>query len=141
MQRAGWQTALSEYAGDGDRVLYDLGAGPVCSFAAKTGRYGMSLYAFLPVSFSWSVTPTRGPRALVLESTNVGTGYRIGLALGMLIRFSTSVGMMLEASGAFQHVEHLRRYQRLDASGSAVELPIAYDLRWFGLTVGLAIMP
>jgi hypothetical protein len=139
MRRVGWETDLSEAAGDGDRVLYDLGAAPVLSFGPRVARGGFSFFALVPVSFSWSSAPARGKREVVLESMDVGTGYRIGFGMGLLLRFSASAGMVLEAQWATQHVDHVRRYQRAD--GAEASLPIGYSLQWFGLSVGLAIFP
>ncbi|HYJ08186.1 MAG TPA: hypothetical protein VEX18_04240 [Polyangiaceae bacterium] len=138
MRRAGWATALAEASGDGDRILYDLGAAPVLSFAPdKRGR--VSLFAFAPISFSWSSAPARGERTVVLESMDVGTGYRVGFGLGILLRFSARLGMVLEAEVATQRVDHVRRYRGLD--GAEARLPIGYALDWFGLSLGLAFFP
>jgi hypothetical protein len=139
MRRAGWATALAEATGDGDRVLYDLGVAPVLSFGPEAARGHLSLFSFVSVSYSWSSAPARGERTVVLESMDVGTGYRIGWGLGMLLRLSARVGMVIEAEGARQRVDHVRHYMGLD--GAETQLPIRYDLDWLGLSVGLAIFP
>lgn len=133
-----WGTELSERSGDGDRALHDLGGAPVLSYGASRR---VSLFAFAPLSFSWSSAPAHAERQVVLESMNVGTGYRIGVGVGMLLRFSGSLGLSLELEAASQRVDHVRRYARVDGSGGAVELPITYDLRWLGIELGLAIFP
>ena len=140
VRSAAWRTEASEQGGHGSRRLYDLGAAPVLSWPAREGRHGSSWYAFVPVSFSWSVAPADAPRGAVRESTEVGTGYRIGVGLGGLIRLSRAVGLVLEAEWATQHVEHTLRFRSIDGVGST-EIPLAYDLRWLGASVGLAIMP
>jgi hypothetical protein len=99
----------------------------------------VSLFAFVPISYSWSSAPARGQRTVVFESMDVGTGYRVGFGLGLLLRFSATVGMVIEAEGARQHVDHVRRYMGLD--GAEAQLPIRYHLDWFGLSVGLALFP
>jgi hypothetical protein len=136
-----WGTEQSERSGDGDRALYDLGAAPVLSFPAREGRHGVSLFAFVPVSFSWSSAPARARRQVVLERMDVGTGYRVGVGLGMLVRLSGAFGLLVELEGAAQHVSHVRRYARIDGTGSEAVLPIAYDLRWIGVEVGFALFP
>jgi hypothetical protein len=133
-----WGTAQSEHSGDGDRALYDLGGAPVLSFGV--GR-DVSLFAFVPISFSWSSAPARAPRQVVLESMDVGTGYRIGVGAGMLVRLSSAFGLLFELEGAAQHVTHVRSYGRADGSGDRSELPIAYDLRWLGVELGIALFP
>jgi len=138
MSSTEWGTDQSRRSGDGDRALYDLGGAPVFSYGASQR---VSLFAFAPVSYSWSSAPARAEHQAVLESMNVGTGYRIGFGVGILLRFSASLGMLIELEAAQQHVRHVRRYSRLDDSGDEVELPITYDLRWVGLEVGLAIFP
>lgn len=136
-----WGTEQSERSGDGDRALYDLGGAPVLSFPASRGRHGLSLFAFAPISFSWSSAPARAERQTVLETMNVGTGYRIGIGIGMLFRLSRRLGLLFELEAAQQHVSHLRRYARLDGSGDELELPITYDLRWLGVELGFALFP
>jgi hypothetical protein len=133
-----WGTELSERSGDGDRALHDLGGAPVVSYGASKR---VSLFVFAPISFSWSSAPARAERQVVLESMNVGTGYRVGAGIGMLLRFSGSLGLSLELEAASQRVSHVRHYARHDGSGDAVELPINYDLRWLGVELGLAIFP
>jgi hypothetical protein len=137
-RRAGWTTALAEANGDGDRVLYDLGVAPVLSLGPDA-RGRVSLFAFAPVSYSWSSAPARGERAVVLESMDVGTGYRFGFGLGILLRFSERLGMVIEAEIATQRVDHVRRYRGMD--GAEARLPIGYDLDWLGLSLGLAFFP
>jgi hypothetical protein len=134
-----WGTEQSELSGDGDRALYDLGGAPVLSTGFAKGR--LSLFAFAPLSFSWSSAPARAERQVVLESMDVGTGYRLGFGLGLLLRLSGTVGLLFEVELARQRVSHTRHYARLDASGDAEELPISYDLRWLGAEIGLAIFP
>jgi hypothetical protein len=136
-----WGTDQSEHSGDGDRALYDVGGAPILSFSAIQGRHGLSLFAFAPISFSWSSAPARAERQVVLESMNVGTGYRFGFGVGLLCRLSGRLGLLFELEWAKQHVSHLRRYARLDGSGDETELPITYDLRWLGVEVGLAVFP
>lgn len=138
VRRAGWVTALAEASGDGDRILYDLGVAPVLSFGPDS-RGRVSLFAFAPVSYSWSSAPARGERAVVLESMDVGTGYRLGFGLGILLRFSARLGMVLEGEIATQRVDHVRRYRGVD--GAEARLPIGYDLDWLGLSLGLAFFP
>ncbi len=141
-----WGTELSQYSGDGDRSLYDLGAAPVLSYAAVTRRphsrgHGLSLFAFVPVSFTWSLAPARAKREVVIETMDVGTGYRVGLGFGMLVELSPTFGLFLEFEASKQHVEHVRRYRRADGTGRETRLPIAYDLGWLGVELGLAIFP
>jgi hypothetical protein len=136
---ADWGTEQSELSGDGDRALYDLGAAPVLSLGLAEGR--LSLYACAPVSFSWSSAPARAERQVVLEGMDVGTGYRIGFDLGVLVRLSGTLGLLLELELAQQRVSHTRHYVRRDGSGAREELPISYDLRWLGVEIGLAIFP
>lgn len=138
VRRAGWATALAEASGDGDRILYDLGVAPVLSFGPGS-RGRVSLFAFAPVSYSWSSAPARGERAVVLESMDVGTGYRLGFGLGILLRFSARLGMAIEVEVATQRVDHVRRYTGMD--GAEARLPIGYDLDWLGLSLGLAFFP
>lgn len=140
MGSADWGTDLSEHS-DGDRTLYDLGGGPVLSYAASKGRHGVSLFAVVPVSFSWSSAPVRAERQVVREAMDVGTGYRIGFGIGMLGRFSRSVGMLVELEATRQHVSHVRRYARFDGTGEEAQLPISYDLSWAGIQLGLAFFP
>jgi hypothetical protein len=134
-----WGTEQSELSGDGDRALYDLGAAPVLSLGLAKGR--LSLFTFAPVSFSWSSAPARAERQVVVEYMDVGTGYRVGLGIGLLLRLSGTFGLLFELELAQQHVSHTRRYARLDGSGGREELPISYDLRWLGAEIGLAIFP
>jgi hypothetical protein len=72
---------------------------------------------------------------------DVGTGYRVGLGVGLLSRLSDNFGLLFEIEAAHQHVRHLRRFARRDGSGNDLELPITYDLRWLGVEVGLAFFP
>jgi hypothetical protein len=134
-----WGTEQSELSGDGDRALYDLGGAPVASVGLAGDR--LSLFAFAPVSFSWSSAPARAERQVVLESMDVGTGYRIGFGVGTLLRLSGTVGLLFEFELAHQRVSHLRRYTRADGSAGQEELPLAYQLRWLGVKIGLAIFP
>jgi hypothetical protein len=138
---ADWGSDHSELSGDGDRALYDLGVAPVLSWPVAKGRPGLSVFAFAPFSYSWSSAPARAERRVVGESMDVGTGYRIGFGIGLLFKLSQSFGALFELEMAHQHVSHVRRFARLDGSDGAVELPIAYDLRWFGVEVGLAFFP
>lgn len=133
-----WGTEQSELGGDGDRALYDLGGAPVLSFGLG-GR--LSVFAFAPISFSWSSAPARAERQVVLESMDVGTGYRVGLGVGLLLRLSGTFGLLFELELAQQSVSHTRGYARLDGRGGREELPISYDLRWLGAEIGLAIFP
>ncbi len=141
MSSADWGTDLSEHSGDGDRSLYDLGGGPVLSYPASKGRHGVSLFAVVPVSFSWSSAPVRAKRQVVRETMDVGTGYRIGFGIGMVARFSAGVGMLFELEAAKQRVSHVRRYTRFDGTGEEAQLPISYDLSWAGIQLGLAFFP
>jgi hypothetical protein len=134
-----WGTEQSELSGDGDRALYDLGGAPVLSMGLAKGR--LSLFAFAPLSFSWSSAPARAERQVVLESMDVGTGYRMGFGLGLLLRLSGTVGLLFELELAQQRVSHTRHYARFDGSGDGEELSISYDLRWLGAEIGLAIFP
>jgi hypothetical protein len=134
-----WGTEQSELSGDGDRALYDVGGAPVLSLGLARGR--LSLYAAAPVSFSWSSAPARAERQLVLESMDVGTGYRIGFDVGLLLRLSATLGLLFELELAQQRVSHTRHYARRDGSGGLEELAISYDLRWLGVEIGLAIFP
>ena len=136
---ADWGTEQSEFSGDGDRALYDLGGAPVVSMGLADGR--LSLFAFAPVSFSWSSAPARAERQVVLERMDVGTGYRIGFGVGLLLRLSRTLGLLFEVELAHQHVSHTRRYARFDGSGGQEELAVGYDLRWQGAEIGLAIFP
>ncbi len=141
-----WGTELSEYSGDGDRSLYDLGAAPVLSYAAvprrpHSQRHGVSLFAFVPVSFTWSLAPARAKREVVIESMDVGTGYRVGVGFGMLVELSQTFGLLLEVEASKQHVAHVRRYHRADGIGPEIRLPVAYDLSWLGVELGLAFFP
>lgn len=141
-RRTGWETALSAASGDGGRAVYDFGAAPVLVFAARGGRGGISSFLFAPVSFSLSNAPARGERSVVLEKMDLGTGYRVGLGLGLVFRFPSSrLGMVLEAEGALQSIRHVRTYRRADGVGLATQLPIRYDMQWVGFTIGLAIFP
>jgi hypothetical protein len=134
-----WGTEQSEFSGDGDRALYDLGGAPVVSMGLADDR--LSLFAFAPLSFSWSSAPARAERQVVLESMDVGTGYRIGLGIGLLLRLSRTLGLLFEVELAQQHVSHTRHYARFDGSGGQEELAVGYDLRWQGAEIGLAIFP
>jgi hypothetical protein len=134
-----WGTDQSELSGDGDRALYDLGGAPVLSLGVARGR--LSFFAFAPISFSWSSAPARAERRVIAETMDVGTGYRVGVGLGMLVRFSRPVGLLFELELAHQRVSHVRRYARIDGSLGEEQLPIAYQLRWIGVEVGLAIFP
>lgn len=136
-----WGTELSEASGDGDRTLYDLGGGPVLSYATSEGRYGVSLFAVVPISFSWSSAPALAKREIVRETMDVGTGYRIGIGVGMLARLSPRLAMLVELEATRQQVSHVRRYRRFDGTGKDEELPIRYELSWAGIQVGLALFP
>lgn len=141
VRRGTWATEVSKQGGYGARRLYDLGLAPVLSWPAKDGPHGVSWYAFVPASFSWSAAPADAPRGAVRESADVGTGYRLGVGLGVLLRLSRVLGLVLEAEWAAQHVEHTLRFRRIDGVGPTANVPLAYDLKWLGASFGLAAMP
>jgi hypothetical protein len=141
-RRTGWETALSQATGDGSRAVYDFGAAPVLAFAGRGGRRGISWFVYAPLSFSLSHAPARGERSMVLESMDLGTGYRVGLGVGTVFRFpSSKLGMVLEAEGALQSVSHVRSYRRADGAGGSTQLPIEYEMEWVVATIGLAFFP
>jgi hypothetical protein len=142
VHRASWVTELARVTGDGWRVAYDVGVAPTFTLADLPGPTGgASLYSFVPLSYSLSDAPARGTREVVLESMNGGTGLRVGMGLGLVIRTFSFFGLVVEAQYALQALNHTRRYWRADGTGSDVEVPLDYNLGWFGVSIGLAVLP
>jgi hypothetical protein len=138
---AAWSTQLSDANGDGDRAVYDFGAAPALTWPVSSGRNGVSFMLVAPISFSLSQAPASAPRDVVREQMSLGTGYRYGLGVGMLTRFSRHLGMLFQAELARQRVSHERTYSWSDGTGGEVTQGVDFRLAWLGASIGLVVMP
>lgn len=138
---AAWDTEFSRNNGADGRALYDFGVAPVLTYALpRNARRGHALYAFLPVSFTLSHVPSVRRQA-VEEDTQLGTGLRAGLGLGVLIQASRHLGFSIEFEWAAQRVAHELVYRALDGSAPSRSVDLVYSFNWLNASAGLVLIP
>jgi hypothetical protein len=133
----GFVTDLSEGGGYEYHTLYRPGVAPALSFAVVPRKHqSVHLVFSLPIGLVIGTQPGNPPRDAVEEDVNVGTGYRIGGALGMLAVLSEHAGVTLDLEIARDDLFHRVTYRALDGRSPPRELNLHYRLWSLDLTIG-----
>jgi hypothetical protein len=135
----GFETDLSVGGGYRAHTLYMVGAAPALSFAVRPRKsQSVHLALSVPVGLVVGTQPGRPPRQAVEEVVNVGLGYRIGGALGMIAVIARHVGVTMDLEVARDDIYHRVTYRALDGRSPSRDLNLRYTLWSTDLTVGIA---
>jgi hypothetical protein len=134
----GFETDLSLGGGYRAHTHYTLGVAPALSFAVRP-RKSQSLHLVLsvPIGLVVGTQPGSPPRDAVEEDVNVGLGYRIGGALGLLTIVSRHLGVTMDLEVAREDIFHRVTYRALDGRSPSRELNLRYSIWSTDITMGV----
>jgi hypothetical protein len=108
------------------------------SFAVRPRKsQSVHLVVSVPVGFMVGTQPGKPPRDAVEEEVNVGLGYRLGGAAGLLAVLSRHVGVTMDLEIAREDLFHRVTYRALDGRSPSRDLNLRYTIWSTDLTMGL----
>jgi hypothetical protein len=134
----GFETELSVGGGYGAHTLYTIGVAPALSFAALPRKSQAVHVVFsLPIGLVLGTQSGKPPREAVEEDVNVGVGYRIGGAFGLMTVVTRHFGFTMDLEVAREDLYHRVMYRALDGRSPSRDLNLRYTLWSTDLTMGL----
>jgi hypothetical protein len=139
---SGFETDLSVGGGYRAHTLYTMGIAPALSVAAVP-RKNQSLHVVvsLPIGLVIGTQPGLPPRDAVEEDVNVGLGYRIGGAVGLVTVLSRHFGLTMDLEIARDDIFHRVTYRALDGRSPSRDLNLHYSVWSSDWTLGIVWVP